>query len=100
MQLVLDAIEGLEPDQAVVVAVDRSVSLRSVFLLLGVPLVGFIGGAVLGHARPLPGMTPDGSAALLAIALLGVAFTGAILYERRAAAKTVPQPTILRIETK
>ena len=103
MRLVLDATalldKGLRPGRTVIVAIDRSVSLRSVFLLFGLPLVGLVAGAAIGHVCPLPGMKPDASSALLAVVLLVAAFVVALLYERKFAAKTLPQPTILRIES-
>jgi len=98
MRLRLEALDGLEPGQVVIVAVERAVSLRSVGLLLGLPLLGLVGGAVLGHAHPVLGLSPDGSSVLLAIALLGLAFFVALLYDRKVASRTAPRPTILRVE--
>jgi len=97
MRLVLDAVDGLEPGQAVVVALDRSVSLRSVLLLFGLPLAGLVGGVLIGRWVSLPGLSKDAASALLAVILLVAAFRIALLCERRAA-RTLPRPTIVRIE--
>ena len=99
MRLTLDAVEGLKPGQVVIVGIDRSRFLRSLFLLFGLPLIGLVAGAVLGAAHPIPGMTGDASAAVLAVVLLVAAFLVALLYDRKVAAKAMPQPTILRIES-
>ena len=98
MRLRLGALERLEPGQTVIVAIDRAVSLRSILLLLGLPLLGLIGGAVVGHSWPIFGLSADGSSVLLAVALLAVAFLIALIYDRKVASKTTPQPTILRID--
>lgn len=98
MSLVVDAIDGLGPGQTVAVAIDRSVSLASVFFLFGLPLAGLIAGALIGHSFPVFGIAPDASAVLLAIGLLVAAFFVALLYDRKVAAKRSPKPTIVRIE--
>lgn len=98
MSLVVDAIDGLEPGQTVVVAIDRSVSFASVFFLFGLPLAGLIAGALIGSSFPIFGMAPDASAVLLGIGLLVAAFFAALLYDRKFAAKRIPSPTIVRIE--
>jgi positive regulator of sigma E activity len=99
MSLVVDAVEGLEPGQAVVVAIDRSTSFASIFFLFGLPLAGLIAGAVLGRAAPFFGLPPDVSAVLLGVTLLVAAFFVAAVYDRKVAAKRLPKPTILRIES-
>ena len=99
MHLVLEAIENLEPGQTVIVAIDRSVSLRSVFLLSGLPLIGLVVGAAVGHLWPVFGLAPDASSVLLSLVFLAAAFLIAVLYDRKVAAKTMREPTILRIES-
>jgi positive regulator of sigma E activity len=99
MRLDLPAIEGLEPGQRVVVGLTGSVSMRSVLLLFGLPLVGLVAGALLGQAAPIPGLSADATSAVLAFALLAAAFGVALLYERTAAARSLPHPTILRMDT-
>ena len=99
MRLVLKPIEGLRSGQTVVVAVDRSVSMRSVLLLFGLPLAGLVGGAVLGRFLPIPGLGADLSSAALAVAFLAVTLGVAVLYERRLAPRSLPPPRILRIES-
>jgi len=98
MSLVVDAVDGLEPGQTVIVAIDRSTSLVSVFFLFGLPLAGLIIGAVIGHFLPFPGMSRDASAVLLGIALFAAAFLVAFIYDRTVAQKRMPKPTIVRIE--
>ncbi len=101
MSLVVDAVDGLEPGQTVIVAIDRSTSLVSVFFLFGLPLAGLIIGAGIGHFLPFPGMSPmspDASAILLGIVLFVAAFLVAFIYDRTVAQKRMPKPTIMRIE--
>jgi len=100
MRLALDAVDGVQPGQTVIVAIDRSVSLRSVFLLFGLPLLGLVAGAVIGQVLPVPGVAPDASSLLYAVVLMMAALLAAVLYDRKAAARTAPRPTILRIESK
>jgi len=100
MRLTLDAVDGLRPGQTVVVSIDRSVSLRSVLLLFGLPAAGLVVGTVLGQICPVPGLTADGSSVLLAVLLPSLAFLAALRSERNAAANDPHRPTILRIETR
>jgi sigma-E factor negative regulatory protein RseC len=97
MRVEVQAIEGLRPGQSVVVAIDRSVSISSALVLFGLPLLGLISGALLGHHVPLLGMSRDLSAALLGLGLVAVAFLVALLYERKVARYKHPEPSILRI---
>jgi len=99
MRLELDAIDGVRPGQAVIVAIERSVSFRIAFMLFGLPLVGLVGGVVIGQVWPVPGATVDASSLLCAAALLVAGLFAAILYDRKVA-RTAPRPTILRIESK
>lgn len=98
MSLVVDAINGVEPGRTVIVAIDRSTSLVSVFFLFGLPLAGLIAGAGIGHFLPIPGMSPDASAVLLGVVLFASAFLVAFVYDRTVAQRRVPKPTIVRIE--
>jgi len=98
MSLVVDAIDGLEPWQTVIVAIDRSTSLVSVFFLFGLPLAGLIIGAGIGHFLPFPGLSADASAIMLGIGLFAAAFLVAFIYDRTVAQKRMPKPTIIRIE--
>jgi len=98
-RLTLDAIPGLETGQTVVVAVHRSASLRSIFLLFGLPASGLVTGALIGRSWPLAGLSAEASAAVLALGLLAATFAVAVIYDRTVAAKTAPRPTLLRTET-
>jgi sigma-E factor negative regulatory protein RseC len=99
MRLVLDAIEGISPGQTVIVAIDRTVSIRGIALLFGLPLLGLVIGALVGFTWPIPSLSAEASGALLAVALLVVALLFAMLYDRKVASKSTPQPIILRIES-
>ncbi len=98
MHLVLDAIEGLEPGRTVIVAVNTDCSLLSVSLLFGLPLVALVAGVIVGYAWPVPGLTSDGSAILTSAALLAAAGLVVLIYGRKAAARKMPRPAVLRIE--
>ncbi len=98
LRLTVDAVPGLKPGQKVVIAIDRSVSLRSVLLLFGLPLAGLVVGAVVGHTWPFGGLTPDVCSVILAGALLVVSFLVARACDRRTKGASV-QPAILRIES-
>ena len=100
MRLELDSIDGLEPGQRVIVAISRALSLRGVFVLFGLPLLGLVAGSVIGQVLPVPGVAPDASSLLYAVVLLVAALLAAVLYDRKVAARTAPRPTILRIESK
>lgn len=97
MRLVLDAIDGLSAGQTVIVAIDRTVSLRSVFLLFGLPLAGLVGGVLIGHRWPVLGIGTEGSAAALGVLFLILAFLGVRGCEHRSRAKHVAPPSIVRI---
>ncbi len=98
MRLTVDAVDGLEPGQKVVVAIDRSVSLRSVLLLFGLPLAGLVAGAVAGNTWPFLGLTRDACSVVLAGVLLVVSFLVARRCDRRT--KREPErPAIVRIES-
>ena len=94
----LDAVPGLEPGQTVVVALDRSGSLRGILLLFGLPLVGLVSGVLLGQSYPIFHLSPEVSSVVLALMFVAVAAVVALIYEKKVAAKNAPQPTIVRTE--
>ena len=98
MSLEVDAVEGLEPGRKVVVAIDRSVSLAGVFFLFGLPLMGLVAGAAVGHFHPFFGMSGEASAVVLGLTLLVAAFLIALVYDRKVAARRTPRPRIVRID--
>ena len=98
MSLEVDAVEGIGPGRKVVVAVDRSVSLAGIFFLFGLPLVGLVAGAVIGHFCPFFGLSGEASAVVLGLALQAAAFVVALVYDRKVAAKRTPKPRIVRID--
>ena len=98
MTLDLDAVEGIEPGSRVVVAIDRS-PLAGTLVLFGLPLAGLVGGAVIGYVFPFLGMSADGSAAILGLVFLVLAFLAAIVYDRKVAARRTPKPRIVSVVT-
>ena len=99
MRIDLDAVDGLERGQTVIVAVPDSPSLRSILLLFGLPLAALVGGAALGQYRPFPGLGPDASSVVLALGLLLAAFLVAVAVDRKTGARGNARPAILRIES-
>lgn len=98
LRLEVDAVDGLESGQTVILEVDRSGALRGVLLLFGLPLAGLVSAVVLGRYHPLFGLSADGSSVLLGVLLLAAAFAAAFLYEKMVASKRLPEPIIVRTE--
>jgi len=100
MKLTLDAIEGVEVGQTVVVAVDRAFSVMGALMLFGLPLAGLIGGVLLGQAWSFPGLSADASSAVFGVFFTADAFIMALIFERKVAAKRIQPPRIVRIESR
>lgn len=98
LRLELDAVDGLEPGQTVILSVDQSLAMRSILLLFGLPLAGLVAGAVLGQSVPLFGLSPDGSSLVFAVLFVAAALVITFGYERMVASKQFPEPKILRVE--
>ena len=97
MRMTVDAVRDVAPGRQVLVAVDRSVPLIGILLLFGFPMLGLVAGALLGHAYPFAGLSPDGAAVTLAGVFLAATFAVALVYDRTIAARTMPRPHIVRV---
>jgi positive regulator of sigma E activity len=86
---------ALTPGRRVIVGVPRSVPAASLLLVFGLPLLGLVGGALLGYALPIPMLGQDLSAAAFAVALLAVALLVAAVADRRIG-RRLPQPKLIR----
>jgi positive regulator of sigma E activity len=92
-----DMAAALRPGRSVVVGVPRGVPATSMLLVFGLPLLGLVGGALLGYSVPVPTLGRDLSAAVFGIGLLAVALVVAIVADRRLGHR-LPRPRLLRIE--
>lgn len=94
LQVVADAIEGVNVGTRVVVAIERGNFFLVTLFTFGLPLVAIIAGIFLGQALPLA-LDPTTASVIYVIALLAASLVPAVIYDRRLK-KTLPSPKILR----
>ena len=96
-ELELTTGESLEPGDRVAVEIATPNAALSAVLVFLLPLLGLVGGVLIGHHfRPL-GLSGDADALVLGFGLLIVVLGGAAVFDRLVLRARIPEPHIVEV---